>query len=99
MDVQFIVKVDDDVYLRIPKMICWLKTSSLPEKLYAGAVQDGVKQKLLEIQSINGSLVNNFWTTLGFLHTVTGPFIFYLKALFSNYLRCPQMKACRNLFL
>ena len=43
MDVQFIVKVDDDVSLRIPKMICWLKTSSLPEKLYAGAVQDGVK--------------------------------------------------------
>ena len=38
MDVQFIVKVDDDVYLHVPKMIWWLKTSSLPEKLYAGAV-------------------------------------------------------------
>ena len=43
MDVQFIVKVDDDVYLHVPKMIWWLKTSSLPEKLYAGAVEYGVK--------------------------------------------------------
>ena len=39
MDVQFIVKVDDDVYLHVPKMIWWLKTSSLPENLYAGCVQ------------------------------------------------------------
>ena len=53
----------------------------------------GLNQKLLEIQRINGSLVNNFLTTLGSLHTVEGPFIFYLKALFSSYLRCPQMKA------
>ena len=41
MDVQFIVKVDDDVYLHVPKMIWWLKTSSLPENLYAGCVQYG----------------------------------------------------------
>ena len=83
MDVQFIVKVDDDVYLHVPKMIWWLKTSSLCEKLYAGAVQGGVKSKV----------VNNFLTILGSLHTVEGPFIFYLKALFSSYLRCPQVKA------
>ena len=43
MDVQFIVKVDDDVYLHVPKMIWWLKTSSIPEKLYAGAVINGGK--------------------------------------------------------
>ena len=79
MDVQFIVKVDDDVYLHVPKMIWWLKTSSLSEKLYAGAVQGGVKSKV----------VNNFLTILGSLHTVEGPFIFYLKALFSNCLRSP----------
>ena len=47
MDVQFIVKVDDDVYLHIPKMIWWLKTSSLPGKLYAGAVQEGVELKVI----------------------------------------------------
>ena len=41
MDVKFIVKVDDDVYLHVPKMIWWLKTSSLPENLYAGCVQYG----------------------------------------------------------
>ena len=43
MDVQFIVKVDDDVYLHVPKMIWWLKTSFLPEKLYAGAKINGGK--------------------------------------------------------
>ena len=43
MDVQFIFKVDDDVYFHVPKMIWWLKTSSLPEKLYAGAVINGGK--------------------------------------------------------
>ena len=36
MDVKFVVKVDDDVYLHVPRMIWWLKTTSLPEKLYAG---------------------------------------------------------------
>ena len=43
MEIQFIVKVDDDVYFHVPKMIGWLKTSSLPEKLYAGAVINGGK--------------------------------------------------------
>ena len=36
-------QVDDDVYLHVPKMIWWLKTSSIPEKLYAGAVINGGK--------------------------------------------------------
>ena len=43
MEVQFIVKVDDDVYLHVPRMIWWLKTSSIPGKLYAGAVVNGGK--------------------------------------------------------
>ena len=40
MDVKFVVKVDDDVYLHVPRMIWWLKTASLPEKLYAGHLLD-----------------------------------------------------------
>jgi len=36
MDVKFVVKVDDDVYLHVPRLIWWLKTASLPKKLYAG---------------------------------------------------------------
>ncbi|XP_078380010.1 beta-1,3-galactosyltransferase 1-like [Oculina patagonica] len=36
MNVKFVVKIDDDVYLDVPRMIWWLKTASLPEKLYAG---------------------------------------------------------------
>lgn len=39
IDVKFIVKVDDDVYLHVPRLIWWLTTeASLPEKLYAGKV-------------------------------------------------------------
>lgn len=36
MNVKYIVKIDDDVYLDIPRMVWWLKTAPLPEKLYAG---------------------------------------------------------------
>ena len=35
-DVKFIVKVDDDVYVHVPRLTIWLKTASLPEKVYAG---------------------------------------------------------------
>lgn len=35
-DVKFIVKVDDDVYVHVPRLTLWLKTASLPEKVYAG---------------------------------------------------------------
>ena len=36
MDVRFVLKIDDDVYLHFPRMIWWLRTASLPEKLYGG---------------------------------------------------------------
>ena len=36
MDVKFVVKVNDDVYLHVPKLVWWLKTAPLPDKLYAG---------------------------------------------------------------
>ena len=38
MNVKFIIKVDDDAYLHVPRLIWWLKTASLPEKLYADQV-------------------------------------------------------------
>lgn len=40
MNVKFVVKIDDDVYLDVPRMVWWLKTASLPEKLYGGDVLD-----------------------------------------------------------
>ena len=43
MNVKFIVKVDDDIYLHVPRLIWWLKTASLPEKLYAGHVLNRVR--------------------------------------------------------
>ena len=36
MDVRFVLKIDDDVYLHFPRMIWWLRTASLPDKLYGG---------------------------------------------------------------
>ena len=36
VDVRFVLKIDDDVYLHFPRMIWWLRTASLPEKLYGG---------------------------------------------------------------
>ena len=36
MGVRFVLKIDDDVYLHFPRMIWWLRTASLPEKLYGG---------------------------------------------------------------
>ena len=36
MNVKFVVKIDDDVYLDFPRMVWFLKTASLLERLYAG---------------------------------------------------------------
>jgi len=38
MNVKFVVKIDDDVYLDVPRMVWFLKTASLPERLYAGSL-------------------------------------------------------------
>ena len=65
MNVHFIVKVDDDVYLHVPKMISWLQTSSLPEKLYAGAVQEGNNLKVIRDPRhkwfVSEQILNNSW--------------------------------------
>ena len=43
MDVRFVLKIDDDVYLHFPRMIWWLRTASLPEKLYGGYLMTKAK--------------------------------------------------------
>ena len=87
MDVQFIVKVDDDVYLRIPKMICWLKTSSLPEKLYAGAVQDGVKFKVIRDPEHKWFVSEQFLNDSWFPPYCNGPFYILSKSTLLELLK------------
>ena len=36
IDTQYVVKMDDDVYLNVPRFVWWLQTADLPEKLYGG---------------------------------------------------------------
>ena len=82
MGVQVIVKVDDDIYLHIPKMIWWLKMSSLPEKLYDGKVQDGVEFKVIRDPKhkwfVSEQFVNDSW----FPTYCNGPFYILSKSAF-----------------
>ena len=88
MNVHFIVKVDDDVYLHVPKMISWLKTSSLPEKLYAGAVQEGmIKLKVIRDPRhkwfVSEQIFNNSW----FPSYCNGPYYILSKSALLDLLK------------
>ena len=87
MDVQFIVKVDDDVYLHVPKMIWWLKTSSLPEKLYAGAVQGGVKSKVVRDPTHKWFVSEQFLNDSWFPPYCNGPFYILSKSALLELLK------------
>ena len=87
MDVQFIVKVDDDVYLHVPKMIWWLKTSSLPEKLYAGAVQGGVKLKVVRDPTHKWFVSEQFLNDSWFPPYCNGPFYILSKSALLELLK------------
>ena len=87
MGVQVIVKVDDDIYLHIPKMIWWLKMSSLPEKLYDGKVQDGVEFKVIRDPKhkwfVSEQFLNDSWFPTHF----NGPFYILSKSAFLGLLK------------
>ena len=87
MDVQFIVKVDDDVYLHVPKMIWWLKTSSLPDKLYAGAVQGGVKLKVVRDPTHKWFVSEQFLNDSWFPPYCGGPFYILSKSALLELLK------------
>ena len=87
MDVQFIVKVDDDVYLHVPKMIWWLKTSFLPEKLYAGAVQGGVKSKVVRDPTHKWFVSEQFLNDSWFPPYCNGPFYILSKSALLELLK------------
>ena len=72
MDVQFIVKVG------IPKIVWWLKMSSLPEKLYAGAVQDGVKLKVIRNPKYKWFVSEQFLNDSWFPPYCNGALLFFI---------------------
>ena len=87
MGVQVIVKVDDDIYLHIPKMIWWLKMSSLPEKLYDGKVQDRVEFKVIRDPKgkrfVSEQFLNDSWIP----PYCNGPFYILSKSAFLGLLK------------
>ena len=88
MGVQVIVKVDDDIYLHIPKMIWWLKM------IYDGKVQDGVEFKVIRDPKhkwfVSEQFLNDSWIP----PYCNGPFYILSKSAFLGLLiRCPHMKA------
>ena len=87
MDVQVIVKVDDDVYLHTPKMIWWLKMSSLPEKLYAGKVQDGVELKVVRDPKHKWFVSEQFLNDSWFPPYCNGPFYILSTSAFFGLLK------------
>ena len=87
MGVQVIVKVDDDIYLHIPKMIWWLKMSSLPEKLYDGKVQDGVEFKVIRDLKHKWFVSEQFLNDSWFPTYCNGPFYILSKSAFLGLLK------------
>ena len=87
MGVQVIVKVDDDINLHIPKMIWWLKMSSLPEKLYDGKVQDGVEFKVIKDPKDKWFISEQFLNDSWFPAYFNGPFYILSKSAFLGLLK------------
>ena len=82
MGVQVIVKVDDDIYLHIPKMIWWLKM------IYDGKVQDWVEFKVIRDPKhkwfvISEQFLNDSWIP----PYCNGPFYILSKSAFLGLLK------------
>ena len=80
-------KVDDDIYLHIPKMIWCLKMSSLPEKLYDGKVQDGVEFKVIRDPKHKWFVSEQFLNDSWFPPYFNGPFYILSKSAFLGLLK------------
>ena len=81
MGVQVIVKVDDDIYLHIPKMIWWLKM------IYDGKVQDWVEFKVIRDPKhkwfVSEQFLNDSWIP----PYCNGPFYILSKSAFLGLLK------------
>ena len=79
MDVRFVLKIDDDVYLHFPRMIWWLRTASLPEKLYGGYLL--TKTKPIRQPLHKWHVSEQHYNETYFPPYCNGPFYFMSKAV------------------
>ena len=79
MDVRFVLKIDDDVYLHFPRMIWWLRTASLPDKLYGGYLLP--KTKAIRNPLHKWHVSEQHYNETYFPPYCNGPFYFMSKAV------------------
>ena len=79
MDVRFVLKIDDDVYLHFPRMIWWLRTASLPDKLYGGYLLP--KTKAIRDPLHKWHVSEQHYNETYFPPYCNGPFYFMSKAV------------------
>ena len=79
MDVRFVLKIDDDVYLHFPRMIWWLRTASLPDKLYGGYLLP--KTKVIRDPLHKWHVSEQHYNETYFPPYCNGPFYFMSKAV------------------
>ena len=79
MDVRFVLKIDDDVYLHFPRMIWWLRTASLPDKLYGGYLLP--KTKVIRDPLHKWHVSEQHYNETHFPPYCNGPFYFMSKAV------------------
>ena len=79
MDVRFVLKIDDDVYLHFPRMIWWLRTASLPDKLYGGYLL--TKTKVIRDPLHKWHVSEQHYNETYFPPYCNGPFYFMSRAV------------------
>ena len=79
VDVRFVLKIDDDVYLHFPRMIWWLRTASLPDKLYGGYLLP--KAKVIRDPLHKWHVSEQHYNETYFPPYCNGPFYFMSKAV------------------
>ena len=79
MDVRFVLKIDDDVYLHFPRMIWWLRTASLLDKLYGGYLLTNTKARRDPLHKWHVS--EQHYNETYFPPYCNGPFYFMSKAV------------------
>ena len=79
MDVRFVLKIDDDVYLHFPRMIWWLRTASLPDELYGGYLLP--KTKVIRDPLHKWHVSEQHYNETYFPPYCNGPFYFMSKAV------------------
>ena len=84
---RFIVKADDDVYIKLPDLARWMKDNQLPAKLYAGFVHRRVKV----IRSTKSPFWVQQYTNKYFPSYCAGPFYILSRDVFLDVVRTSKV--------